>query len=115
MTAGIHDVEGSGPTGPHRAPSVTVFVPTKNAVRTFDLELVVVPRHLGYRRPFEAAVRVEDRLTTAGFASAAWVMLVTTLAVFRRLRVSRWYEAPRMAGAPVIVHPLSGAVEVPEQ
>ena len=33
MTAGIH-VEGSGPPGAQRSPSVTVVVPTKNAART---------------------------------------------------------------------------------
>ena len=108
-------VEGSGPREAHRAPSVTVVVPTQNAARTFDMELVVVPRQLGHRRPFEALEGIEERLTTPSFANAVWVMLVAILAVFCGLPVSRWHEAPRIAGAPVIVDPLVGAVEVPEQ
>ena len=114
MTAGTH-LEGSGLTGPDRSPSVTVVVPTQNAARTFDMELVVVPRQLGHRRPFEAPEGIEERQTTASFANAVWAMLVAILAFFCRLPVSRWHEAPSIAGAPLIVEPLIGAVEVPEQ
>lgn len=114
VTAGIR-VEGSGSPGPEWSPSVTVVVPTKNAARNFDMELVVVPRRLGHRRPFEALEGIEERLTTPSFANAVWVMRVAILAVFCGLPVSRWHEAPRIAGAPVIVDPLVGAVEVPEQ
>ncbi|MHB1504269.1 MAG: glycosyltransferase [Acidimicrobiales bacterium] len=58
----------------------------------FDLELLVVARRLGYRRFFEAPVRIEERLTSTVSSRAVWSTLVDTLAIFYRLRVLRWYD-----------------------
>lgn len=57
----------------------------------FDLELLVVARHLGYDRLFEAPVRIEERFHSTISGRAVWSMLVDTLAIFLRLRVLHAY------------------------
>jgi O-antigen/teichoic acid export membrane protein len=58
----------------------------------FDLELFVVARHLGYRRFFEAPVRLEERFSTTISPRAVWRMFVDTMAIFYRLRILRFYD-----------------------
>ncbi len=58
----------------------------------FDLELLVVARRLGYRRFFEAPVRIDERLTSTISTRAVWLTLLDTFAIFYRLRVLRWYD-----------------------
>lgn len=60
----------------------------------FDLELLVVARRLGYRRFFEAPVRLNQRFSSTIDVGAVWRMLVDTLAIFYRLRVLRYYDRP---------------------
>lgn len=61
----------------------------------FDLEFFVVARRLGYRRLFEAPVRIERQFGSTVSAGAVWGTLLDTLAIFYRLRVLRFYdEAP---------------------
>ncbi|MHB1891118.1 MAG: glycosyltransferase, partial [Acidimicrobiales bacterium] len=64
----------------------------------FDLELLVVARHLGYGRFFEAPVRIEERLTSTVSTRAVWLTLLDTFAIFYRLRVLRWYDVPHPVG-----------------
>lgn len=58
----------------------------------FDLELLVVARRLGYRRFFEAPVRIQERFSSTIRLRSVWAMLVDTLAIFYRLRIRRYYE-----------------------
>ena len=120
------DVEVSRPAGALRTPAVTVdadgdisaeqVTSDVDQVRSHRPDVVLVAAcRFGYRRFLEARVRIEERLTSAVSTTAVWAMLVNTLAVFYRLRVLRWYDAPRSAGAALIVDTLAGAEEVPAQ
>lgn len=116
-------VEVSRPVGALRAPAVTADadgdVPAEQVISDVDQVrshrpdvVLVVACRFEYRRFLEAAMRIEERLTSAVSTTAVWAMLVDTLAAPYRLRVLRWYDAPRSAGAALIVDTLAGAVEV---
>lgn len=68
----------------------------------FDLELLVVARHLGYRRFVEAPVVIEQRFTSTISPRAVRGMIQDTLAIFYRLRILRFYDqAPAPAARPL--------------
>jgi glycosyltransferase involved in cell wall biosynthesis len=62
----------------------------------FDLELIVVARHLGYDRLFEAPVRIDHRFRSTISLRAVFGMLADTLRVFVRLHVLRAYDKGRI-------------------
>jgi glycosyltransferase involved in cell wall biosynthesis len=62
----------------------------------FDLELIVVARHMGYGRLFEAPVRIEQRFRSTISVRAVVGMLVDTLGIFVRLRMLRFYDERRI-------------------
>ncbi len=67
----------------------------------FDLELLVVARHLGYHRILEAPVRIEERFTSTISPGAVFGMLVDTISIFWRLRVRHTYgRVGRGGGGP---------------
>jgi glycosyltransferase involved in cell wall biosynthesis len=61
----------------------------------FDLELLVVASHLGYRRFVEVPVRIRQRFGSTVSLRAVAGMLVDLFAIFYRLRISHFYDAPR--------------------
>jgi glycosyltransferase involved in cell wall biosynthesis len=72
----------------------------------FDLELMVVAHHLGYRRIVEAPIEIQEQFSTTTNLRAAFRVLVDTAAIFYRLRILRYYdeehqtvEAPADRGA----------------
>lgn len=70
----------------------------------FDLELLVVARHLGFRRLAEAPIHLTHRFRSSVSPSAVWFMLIDTLAIFWRLHLLRWYDsihAPERAQEPI--------------
>ena len=58
----------------------------------FDLELLVVARHLGYRRFVEAPVVIGERFSSTINLLAVRGMFIDTLAIFYRLRILRFYD-----------------------
>lgn len=58
----------------------------------FDLELLVVARHLGYKRIVEAPIQLEYRFETTTSPSAAYRALWDTAAIFYRLHFVRHYN-----------------------
>lgn len=58
----------------------------------FDLEMLVVARRLGYRRFFEAPVRIQERFSSTIRLRSVWPMLTDTLAIFYRLRILGHYN-----------------------
>ena len=58
----------------------------------FDLELLVVARHLGYRKIVEAPIRLNYQFESTVNLQAAWRVIWDTAAIFYRLRVLRYYE-----------------------
>jgi O-antigen/teichoic acid export membrane protein len=69
----------------------------------FDLELLVVARHLGYRRFVEAPVVIGQRFTSTVSPRAVRRMIQDTFAIFYRLRILRFYDrAPAPLRVPEI-------------
>jgi glycosyltransferase involved in cell wall biosynthesis len=58
----------------------------------FDLELLVVAHHLGYRRIVEAPIEIQEQFSTTTNLRAAFRVLVDTAAIFYRLRIIRYYD-----------------------
>jgi glycosyltransferase involved in cell wall biosynthesis len=58
----------------------------------FDLELLVVAHHLGYKRIVEAPIEIQEQFSTTTNLRAAFRVLVDTAAIFYRLRVIRYYD-----------------------
>lgn len=58
----------------------------------FDLELLVVANHLGYRNVVEAPVNIKQQLSTTTSLWAAWNVLMDTLAIFYRLHILKFYD-----------------------
>ncbi len=61
----------------------------------FDLEFLVLARHLGYTRVVEAPVRIEERSGSTISLKRAWRLLVDTLGLFVRLSLRHDYEAAK--------------------
>ncbi len=60
----------------------------------FDLELLVVARHLGYRRFVGVPVRIRQRFGSTVSVRAAVGMLLDLLAIWYRLHIRHWYDEP---------------------
>jgi glycosyltransferase involved in cell wall biosynthesis len=64
---------------------------------TGDLEILVVARKLGYRRIFEAPIKLDFRLatlTTAATLHSIWGMFYDTISIFYRSTVINFYDNP---------------------
>ncbi len=60
----------------------------------FDLELLVVANRLGHGRFVEVPVRIRQRFGSTVSPRAAAGMMVDLLAIFYRVRISRYYDRP---------------------
>jgi len=60
----------------------------------FDLELLVVAKHLGFPRFFEAPIKIDHQFTSTINAGSVRGMLIDTLAIFYRLQLLRTYDYP---------------------
>ena len=58
----------------------------------FDLELLVVARKLGYKKVFEAPIRLDYRFETTTSPSAAYRVLWDTAAIYYRLHIIHHYD-----------------------
>ena len=61
----------------------------------FDIEMLSVASHFGYKRIYEAPIRLDfkfDSLTSAATLSTIWKMLWDTAAVFYRLNILKYYD-----------------------
>lgn len=70
----------------------------------FDLELFVVARHLGYRRFFEAPVKIDHQFGSTISLRSVRGMLLDTFAIFYRLRLLGFYDRP--AGETIVLGPV---------
>ena len=57
----------------------------------FDLELLVVARHLGYTKIMEAPVTLDYKFASTTDVMAVWNVLWDTAAIFYRLRIRQFY------------------------
>jgi len=61
----------------------------------FDVELLAVARRLGFKRIYEAPVKIDTKqfkFTSTIKFKTVWEMLIDTLAVFYRLYILRYYD-----------------------
>ena len=61
----------------------------------FDVEMLAVANRLGFKRIYEAPIKLDfqpDSLTTAATLRVIWRMLWDTMAVFYRLKILRYYD-----------------------
>jgi glycosyltransferase involved in cell wall biosynthesis len=61
----------------------------------FDLELLVVAGHLGYKKICEAPIQLEYQFESTVNLASAWNVLWDTAAIFYRLRIMRYYQHRR--------------------
>ena len=61
----------------------------------FDLELLVVARHLGYRKILEAPIKLDYQFQTTIRPRAIFRIMWDTAAIFYRLRILRYYDRRR--------------------
>jgi glycosyltransferase involved in cell wall biosynthesis len=62
----------------------------------FDLELLVVAHHLGYRNVCEAPISLDYQFESTVNLGSAWRVLWDTAAIFYRLRILRYYQSRRL-------------------
>jgi len=63
----------------------------------FDLELLVIAKHLGFTRIFEAPVEMDFNAINSSLTKSAIVKALTdTAAIWYRLRVLRYYDKPHV-------------------
>ena len=74
----------------------------------FDVELLAVARHFGYRRVMEAPVKIDYAFQTTTSPKAAARALWDTAAIFYRLRLRHWYDRNATNGREAL------AVDLPE-
>jgi glycosyltransferase involved in cell wall biosynthesis len=66
----------------------------------FDLELLVIAHHLGYRKIIEAPIEIKQQFTsTVKLSSAFWTFL-DTCAIFYRLHFVKYYDQPHFDMKP---------------
>lgn len=62
----------------------------------FDIEILAVANHLGYKRIYEAPIELDftgvSSIATKGFWTTSLNMLVDTIAVFYRLKILHYYD-----------------------
>jgi glycosyltransferase involved in cell wall biosynthesis len=69
----------------------------------FDLELLVVARHLGFRNVVEAPVQIGERFTSTVSIHAVQGIVLDTLAIYYRLNILKYYDRPH----EVVVAPIT--------
>ena len=62
-----------------------------------DLEVLVIAQMLGYRKIYEAPIRLDFELASLSNAAtlrSIWRMFIETFAIFYRLQISHYYDRP---------------------
>lgn len=79
----------------------------------FDLEMLVVAHHLGFKRIVEAPIRLRHNFASSISWRAVMQTLWDTLAIFYRLRILHWYD--RRPAAPAVTLPFTVTVHKAKQ
>lgn len=77
----------------------------------FDLELLVVANHLGFRRIVEAPVKLQHNFASSVTWRAVYQTLWDTLAIFYRLRVLHWYDHVPSPVAATVTNPMTITIQ----
>jgi glycosyltransferase involved in cell wall biosynthesis len=83
----------------------------------FDLELLALATHFGYRRIIEAPVDIDYRFSSTVNLGAAFKVLWDTAAIFYRMRIRRWYDRRNAPGLTAMraALPSQIIIDEPEQ
>jgi glycosyltransferase involved in cell wall biosynthesis len=79
----------------------------------FDLELLVVAAHLGYRRIVEAPIELSYRFSSTIRPWTVYKILWDTAAIYYRLHIRKHYDRPLAWAEPVLDRPLATASSLP--
>lgn len=77
----------------------------------FDLELLVVANHLGFRRIVEAPVKLHHGFVSSVTWRAVYQTLWDTLAIFYRLHVLHWYDHAPAPAAATVTNPVAITIQ----
>ena len=72
----------------------------------FDLELLVLAQHFGYRRIIESPVKIEYRFESTTNPRDVFSVLWDTAAIYYRLHLLRWYDRVQPGGRVHLVEEL---------
>ena len=68
----------------------------------FDLELLVLASHFGYRRIIESPVKIDYQFQSTTNLRAVFLVLWDTAAIYYRLRLIRWYDRAEPRGRTLL-------------
>jgi hypothetical protein len=71
----------------------------------FDLELLVAAKRAGFGDQVELPITIRPRLSSTISRRAVYLVLQDTFAIFYRLRIRRWYDAPHRPVPAVLPQP----------
>ncbi|HVA21670.1 MAG TPA: glycosyltransferase [Candidatus Micrarchaeia archaeon] len=69
----------------------------------FDVELIALARHFGYRRILEAPVRIDFQFRSTTNLRAVAAVLWDTAAIFYRLQIRHWYDRSHPGGRDALL------------
>lgn len=72
----------------------------------FDLELLVLASHFGYRRILECPVKIDYQFESTTNLKAAFAVLWDTAAIYYRLNLLRWYDRSGPQGRSLLMDDL---------
>ena len=72
----------------------------------FDLELLVLADHFGYRRIVESPVAIDYQFQSTTNLKAVFLVLWDTAAIYYRLHLLHWYDRPEAGGRAHMVEEL---------
>ncbi len=80
----------------------------------FDLELLAIARHFGYRRIIEAPVLIDYQFSSTTNLRATFSVLWDTMAIFYRMYLRHWYDKTTSAGLVALQQGLPAALPLPD-
>jgi glycosyltransferase involved in cell wall biosynthesis len=75
----------------------------------FDLELLVLASHFGYRRIIECPVKIDYHFRSTTNIKAVFVVLWDTAAIYYRLHLLRWYDQAEPRGRALLADEIPSA------
>lgn len=72
----------------------------------FDLELLVLANHFGYRRIIESPVKIDYHFRSTTNPQAVFAVLWDTAAIYYRLHLLKWYDRAEPRGRALLVDDL---------
>lgn len=78
----------------------------------FDLELLVLASHFGYKRIIECPVKIDYQFHSTANPRAVFAVLWDTAAIFYRLRIRHWYDRTDAGGLTALAESMPAPLTV---